>query len=172
MGFSGTISAAAAILLFGGAHADKAGALQDALQVCLRVPEPADRLACFEGVARSSAPAANGQAAKGPDQTFAKPPTTASEQRAATKEKRRRAESRGDEAREAYDAVVLRAWEYGNGEYYIALTNGEIWKCEARDKGRPVKDREQVELRPGAMGAWFMSFKTLKRPTIRVSLVE
>ena len=66
----------------------------------------------------------------------------------------------------------MREWKYGLGDYYIALTNGEIWKNEAHDKGRPIKDGEKVELRPGAVGSWFMEFKTLKRPAIRVSLVK
>ena len=97
---------------------------------------------------------------------------TASEQRAAVKAKRHKTEEQGGQARQGYDAVVLRAWQSGNGDYYIALTNGEIWKSDTRDKPRPVKDGEAVVLRPGAIGSWFMEFKTLKRPTVRVSLLE
>ncbi|MBS0331991.1 MAG: hypothetical protein JSS35_04435, partial [Proteobacteria bacterium] len=88
------------------------------------------------------------------------------------KAKRRKAEEGGDQAREGYEAVVLRAWQSGNGDYFIALTNGEIWKSDARDKPRPLKDGEKVELRPGAIGSWFMEFKTIQRPAIRVSLLD
>ena len=56
--------------------------------------------------------------------------------------------------------------------HFIALTNGEIWKSEAHEKPRPVKDSEEVHLSPGAVGGWFMEFKTLKRPALKVSRVQ
>lgn len=202
MGISGTISVAAAVLLFAGAQADtKTHTLQDALQICARIQNPSDRLACFEGLAKSADPAAGGDVARGGEQTVSKTPNaahapeapksaseqraakaqtaseqraakaqTASEQRAAVKEQRRKAAE--DNKPTTYDAVVMRAWQSANGAYYIALTNGEIWKSQARDTGRPVKDQEAVALSPGAVGSWFMQFKTQKRPAIRVSLVE
>ena len=65
MGFRRVTAAASAILLLAGAQVANARAetktytLEDALQVCLRVPSPTDRLACFEALARSSAPDAS-----------------------------------------------------------------------------------------------------------------
>jgi hypothetical protein len=189
MGFSGTFSAASALLLLAGPQAEpRTYSLKDALQICSHVQNPVDRLACLEGLARSSPPEAREDAASGKGESPPRAPATASEQRvaptatapatasaqrAAEKEERRRLEAeRHDQARKPYDAVVMRAWGYSTGAYYIALTNGEIWKVDAGDKVRPVKDSEVVELRPGLVGSWFMQFKSLKRPMIRVNLVE
>jgi hypothetical protein len=173
MGVSATISVVSAALILGIGHADaKLQSLKDALQVCARVSDRAARLTCFEDLAKSSA-SGNGEAPKGADQTTSQPPPiTATEQSAATKVKRRQAEEQGDQTRHAYNAVVLRAWRSGIGDYYIALTNGEVWKNEGRGELRPVKDGEAVELKPGSIGSWFMEFKTLKRPAIRVGLVQ
>ena len=173
MGLSATISIASVALILGIGHADtKLQSLKNALQVCAHLPDPAARLTCFEDLAKSSASGENGPAAKAGEPAADKTPATASEQRAAVKARRHKSEEQGDQARQGYDAVVLRAWQSGSGDYYSALTNGEIWKSDSRDKPRPVKDGEAVELRPGAVGSWFMEFKTLQRPAIRVSLLE
>jgi hypothetical protein len=200
MGLPGTISAASALwlLLAGAPGASKeAHTLQDALQICARIQDPTDRLACFEGLARSTAPDAAGAGASAEQARSMGPATateqraakkaraanaseqraarqaaqkTASQQRAAAKERRRQAET--DSQRRPYDAVVMRAWQYVSGDYYIALTNGEIWKSQGQDGGRPVKDGEAVELHPGFAGSWFIEFRTVKRPALRVQLVE
>lgn len=187
MGQTGTIAIASAVLLLAGAQQAEAKTptLREALQICAPGQDPSERLACLEGLAKSSAADAPSQTTASTDETpskapvaapepraVPKAPVTASEQQAARKEARRRVEEGSDRTRGTYDAVVLRAWEYATGDYYIALTNGEVWKSQAPDKVRPVKDHEEVELRPGAVGGWFMAFKTLKRPTIRVSLVQ
>jgi hypothetical protein len=192
------ISVASAFLLL--AAPPPATKLEDALQICARIQNPTDRLACFEGLAKSSAPDASGTGSTSAGQTAPNPPVTASEQRAARKakagtaseqraakkakaqtaseqraasrERQRQAKAEDLGERQAYDAVVRHAWEYSTGDYYVALTNGEIWKSEAQDKGRPVNDGETVELRPGFAGSWFMNFKTITRPALRVRLVE
>jgi hypothetical protein len=165
----------------------KTYALEDALQICARVQDATDRLACFEGLARRAAPDASDKVAERADERAPVVPVIApAPQGAGEDSKSRYVVMRADDyekekstagepvtrTREMYDAVVLRAWRYGNGEYHIALTNGEIWKSQASDNPRPVKDGEEVELHPGAVGSWFMQFKTIKRPTIRVKLVE
>ncbi len=173
MGFSTTISAASVALILGIGHTDtKLQSLKDALQVCARLPDPAARLTCFEDLAKSSASGESGPAPKAAAPAADKTPVTASEQRAVVKARRRKGDEQGDQARQGYGAIVLRAWQSGNGDYFIALTNGEIWKSETRDKPRPVKDGEAVQLRPGAIGSWFMEFKTVQRPPIRVTLLE
>ncbi|MBS0363540.1 MAG: hypothetical protein JSR98_19365 [Proteobacteria bacterium] len=173
MGFSTTISAASVTLILGIGHADaKLQSLKDALQACARVPDSSARLTCFEDLAKSSSSGHAPSVASAPGPAAERTPVTASEQRAAVTAKRRKADDSGDPARQGYEAVVLRAWQSGSGDYYIALTNGEIWKSETRDKPRPVKEGESVQLRPGAIGSWFMEFKTLQRPAIRVNLLE
>lgn len=173
MGFSATISAGSIALILGLGHADaKLQSLTNALRTCAHLPDPAARLTCFEDLAKSTASGESGLTAKTAEPAADKAPATASEQRAAVKARRHKAEEQGDQSRQGYGAVVLRAWQSGTGDYYIALKNGEIWKSDSRDKPRPVKDGEAVELRPGAVGSWFMEFKTLQRPAIRVSLLE
>jgi len=187
MGFSLVISASSVALLLASAQEKpKTYTLEDALQICARVQNSTDRLACFEGLAKSSAP----DAKKGSEATTggaSDAPAVASTAQSSDEQRRprfviMRAEDYKNEkhkgavesnpTRKVYEATVLHAWKYGISDYYIVLTNGEIWKNEAHDKGRPVKDGEKVELNPGAVGSWFMQFKTLKRPTIRVSLVK
>ena len=179
MGFARTVWLAFAILLLAGAQAKaNTSRLQDALQACALVPNPTDRLTCFDGLAKSTASdtAQNGLTT-GAIEPTTKVPVTASEQRAARHEKRqvaeqRRAKDPNDRARSTYNGVVLRAWANGAGNYYVALTNGEIWKSDDHEQVRPVKDGEAVALSPGAVGGWFMQFKTIRRPTIRVLLVD
>jgi hypothetical protein len=166
-------------------------ALKDALQVCARVQDASDRLACFEQLAQTAASDANDHKPNGIDGAPAPEPVTATGSKRAPKhsddksssryvvmraedyeEKTREAAPPDKATRTAYEATVLRAREYGNGEYQVALTNGEIWKSQARAIPRPVKDGEKVELQPGAIGSWFMRFKTLKRPAIQVTRIE
>lgn len=167
---------------------EKTYTLEDALQICARIQNVNDRLACFEGLAKSaakdssvvtSAPTTDVPTGAAPE--IAPAPSEATEESKSRyvimradefEAEKRKAEKPASQPREAYAGTVLRAWEYGNGEYYIALTNGQIWKSEATDKPRPVKDREAVELRPGNFGGWFMYFNTIKRPAVKVRLVE
>lgn len=199
MGIPGMMAAATVVLLAGAPGDSKeTHTLQDALQICARIQNPTDRLACFEGLAKSTGPEATANGSPGTDQAAApRTPSsatgqgaagartaserrvankaaarTASEQRRAVKARQRQAKAEGDGDREGYDAVVMRAWAYQGGEQYVALTNGEIWKSEGQDFGRPIRDGEAVELHPGFAGSWFLQFKSVKRPGIRVKLVE
>lgn len=206
MSFSWAMSAFSAILLLSSAQDQtRTYTLEDALQICAKVKNPTDRLACFEGLARSASPDAAASAEAENDESVPEAPVIAPAPRMAEpgsddqpapdspvasddaeqtesryvimraedyEKEQREAEKRSKPKRAPYDAVVLRAWEYANGEYYIALTNGQIWKSQARDKPRRVEDGEEVRLRPGMVGGWFMQFKTLKRPTTKVKLVE
>lgn len=199
MGFTRTIWAASAVLALSATHAE-AKSLKQELAICSRIQSPTDRLACFDRLAKTPTSDADAPQAQAGDGTASRAPKTATEQRAAKREARvapppptaaaapstqvaarpptaseQRSERRrrAEQAKpEAYDAVVLHAWENAAGDYFIALTNGEVWKSGAHDRGRPVKDREAVALDPGAVGSWFMQFKTTKRPAIRVTLVE
>ena len=179
MGFPRSVLLALAILLLAGTQARaNTSRLQDALQTCALVPNPTDRLTCVDGLAKSTASdTADNGPTTGAIEPATKEPVTASEQRAARKEKRRAAEQRrvrdpNERVRSTYNGVVLRAWANSAGDYYVALTNGEIWKINDHEQVRPVKDGEAVALSPGAVGGWFMQFKTIKRPTIRVLLVD
>lgn len=159
----------ALILLLARPQAEaKTPPLEDTLRICARIRNPTERLACFDELARASASDAGGQAA-----TKAAPvaPATTAAPRTATENWRKHEKGSG-QTREPYAAVVTRAWESSAGDYYIALANGETWKSAAYAKVRPVKAQEEVELTPGAIGGWFMQFKTLKRPTIKVELVR
>lgn len=147
--------------------------VEEALRICARVKDPADRLACFEELARSAAPdARSDKPAQGAEAAAAgksryvvfRAEEHAKEGRTAGEPEKRR--------REPYGAVVLRGWARGDGEYFIALANGEVWKSQAQDRPRPVRDGEEVTLKPGGMGGWFMEFKTLRRPTIKVTLAR
>jgi len=199
MSSPGPIAAASALFLLAGAPGDskETHTIQDALQICARIQTPADRLACFEGLAKANPPEA---ATGGADQTAQKAPQTASElktakkaeartaseqkaarkaaaktaseQRATARERQRLAKAETDSNRDGYDAVVMRAWQQVSGNYYVALTNGEVWKGDGVEGGRPVKDGEAVLMHPGFAGSWFMQFKTVKRPAVRVQLVE
>jgi hypothetical protein len=179
MGFPRTVLLAFATLLLAGTQAKaNTSRLKDALQTCALILNSTDRLTCFDGLAKSTASdtAQSGPAA-GVIEPATKEPVTASEQRAARKEKRRAAEQRrirdpNERVRSTYNGVVLRAWANGSSNYYVALTNGEVWKSDDHEQVRPVKDGEAVTLSPGAVGSWFMQFKTIKRPTIRVLLVD
>ncbi|MFT3723321.1 MAG: hypothetical protein QM773_07005 [Hyphomonadaceae bacterium] len=164
----------------------KTYALEEALQVCARVSDATARLSCFEELARNVAPKpaiepsassrASADTPTGKAETLAPDKESKSRfvvMRADEFEKEKSRNDRpADKPRTTYEATVLRAWQYGNGEYHIALANGEIWKSQARDSPRPVKEGEKVELQPGAVGSWFMHFKTLKRPAIRVTRLE
>lgn len=172
---------AAALLLLGlqPAQAQPNGetlTVEEALHICAEISDPTDRLACFEKLARSvatdarkfgprqAAEGAEGKAGEQPRHVLAGADGHAKQARpAANSEKRRRA---------AYDAIVLRAWSRSDGDYFVALVNGEIWKTQAQDVPRPIKDGEDVVLRPGGFGGWFMEFKTLSRPAIKVTIVR
>ena len=56
MGFPRSVLLALAILLLAGTQARaNTSRLQDALQTCALVPNPTDRLTCFDGLAKSTA---------------------------------------------------------------------------------------------------------------------
>ncbi len=203
MSFSGLVSVVFAMNLafFAQQEADTY-TLEDALQICARVKDPTDRLACFEGLARSAAPdatqaqsAADAEPAR--DAPESAPPPQVAEETPPQSQTPAPAASSGDAGaryvimradeyedekraiqkqpkppREPYEATVLRAWEYANGDFYIALTNGEIWKNMARATPRRIEDGEIIRLRPGVVGGWFMQFTTKSRPTIKVKKVE
>lgn len=190
----GMIAGAGVVCVLAGAPAAAAQdetrtyALGEALQVCARVSEPAARLSCFEELARNAAPATaasplsptGSQALTGA--SINPPADRATEEENTSRfivmradefeKEKNKVNGPAERPREPYEATVLRAWRHGNGEYQIALGNGEIWKNQATDVPRPIKDGETVELQPGALGGWFMHFKTLKRPAIRVTRVE
>ena len=88
------------------------------------------------------------------------------------KKKAARSASVNPPKRDAFEAVVLKAWRFSaTDEQYIALRNGQIWKKTDRLRGRSIRTDAKVKLEPGVAGGWLMKFED-KRPALRVRLVN
>ena len=164
--------------------------VEEILQICAKIEAATERLACFEDLARVAAPETSEALPPKPTADaetpkVQKPDSAQSEEVAPAKKSRpqryviKRAEDYEKEKaerakppkREAYVATVLKAWALVNGDFYIALTNGEIWKKNDPVRPRPIKQGENVRITPAFMGGWIVKFED-GRTAFRIKQVK
>lgn len=167
------------------AQAQATGDRDRALVGCSVVKNKADRLACFEAVAREVPRSAPPAAAEAPQPAAAAPapaaPVAAAQPsapraaatdfgsetvRAPVRERESRPE-RPDKITARVASVTPRA----PGMWRVTLDNGATWDfAESVSDFRVPGAQDEVEIRRGALGSYLMRFD--KQPAIRVARVQ
>lgn len=162
------------------------------LQDCLAIEDDAERLACFEGVARA-APAApvaepepNVAPPPGPIETpqvaagsapapvvapQPAPPTQPVAQARPAPPPRPKATPRKERQDFNYVATVVQTDRDPFGKLLVKFSNGEIWKQTSRGRAVEPKIGSSADVRQSFSGAWFIDFEST-RDTVRMATVK
>ena len=164
------------------AQAQATGDRDRALVGCSVVKNKADRLACFEAVAREVPRSAPSAAAEAPQPVAAAPAPAAAAQPSAPRAAAtdfgsetvrtpvRERESR-PERPDKITARVASVTPRAPGMWRVTLDNGATWDfAESVSDFRVPGAQDEVEIRRGALGSYLMRFD--KQPAIRVARVQ
>lgn len=164
----------------------------DTLQSCLTIEDDAQRLACFEAVARAApvapvaepapsvaptpVPAEMPEVAAGnaPAPVVAPPPaptTQAAVQARPAPPPRPKPAPRGEKKNINYVATVVQTERDPFGKLLVKFSNGEIWKQTSRGRAVEPKIGSSADVRQSFSGAWFIDFEST-RDTVRMVTVK
>ncbi|MEL7488756.1 MAG: hypothetical protein AAGJ87_16260, partial [Pseudomonadota bacterium] len=75
------------------------------------------------------------------------------------------------EKRKKYSSVVRQAWFNAENRLFMLLSTGEVYKQIGSKQPTLPKPGDEVELRPGAIGGWFVETKK-GYPSVKMSLIN
>lgn len=150
------------------------------LETCLRIEADAERLACYDELARHSvgqggpaaalAGAAPGPAAASTDEDSGRAPSQSESVRAEEEwfGLEWRAASRDLEAMTAHVVGGFSGW---NGRTRFTLDNGQVWEQAGSERFRYAGPDRPVTIRRGSLSSFLLSPEGMKR-NIRVRRIE
>lgn len=159
--------------------------ITERLVACQSLLGDAERLACFEAIAESTAAdeaqneqiLSEAQSDTAPKSNSVERVDNAVQNRAEMPETKPGLDNRPIDMvetrrrRTSISAAVARAWEDPFGKLMIELDNGEVWKQTTRGSRRAPDVGDLATARRSAFGAWFFKFGDSNRET-RMALVS
>lgn len=169
--------AGAFLLLCAALHASPAGARDTDLQRCLQIADIAQRVACYDAIARAQqaggenpAPPASGSAAV---QTSTSAAPAASPRAEFGLSEARREEARAPEMRQLneIETELVSIESVGAGYWQFATTDGAIWRlAEASRTFRPPRAGDSVRIRSGRLGSFYLEAD--RQPSMRIVRIK
>lgn len=168
---------AAALALLGSGSAATAQGTD--LRQCLAIPDIQERVKCYDALAEAQVRAAPSPAQ--PQASSPVPPPPPARQAAAPSNPRaefgrsaaQREEQLPEEQRQLdrVTEAIASARIVGAGYWEFTLTDGSVWRlAEVRRSFRPPRRGDQVEIRRGSLGAYYLDAGG--QPSIRIQRVD
>lgn len=148
----------------------------DGMRTCAKIPDPAQRTACYDGYMQPQAaaptarapvvpgpgvpgPVGPGPAVSGP--AVPGPVAAAVDTWAPVAPEARRRTATSAKPRERYAAIVATAVERAPGVYLLTMQDGRQWRfaTTARASYDPPTAGSRVAIQPGALGSFLLSYK-------------
>lgn len=185
MGHVARLTACAALLAAGMFHTRRLAAQESELGICLGIIDVAERVKCYDAIARAEqaraapraaaspappvpapmAPAAAGQPLQGGQDAAA--PRAEFGLSAAQRESLRPAEER---QLDEISAVVSSSQRIGAGYWQFVMRDGAVWRLmENRTRFRAPSPGDKVTIRRGSLGSYFLDADG--QPTLRIKRI-
>lgn len=157
--------------------ASPAGAQSTELQHCLQIEDIAERVACYDAIARAqqdgrqSAPAAAPVTAVQTQTVITPAPSSARGEFGLSAARREKARAPEAQPPDEIETGVVSIESAGANYWRFVTTDGAIWRtAEARRSFRPPRTGDKIRIRAGRLGSYYLEAE--RQPSMRVIRIK